>query len=289
MRFCRLLLLALIAVSAYSVPLQAKTVELAPSTPWNLHYDDDSCVLRRAFGNEDKFFQIELRRFSPTSGFQMAAYGSRLKGLNSIRGYRFFPNEKWLETRYSGGTFNKMKGTFLGFGVFPPDFEWEGEEPMPEKESERVALEYAAKIRKLELRVLTGDNLSLEIGPLDQPLEAMMTCLDELMTHWGLQPEAQNSLSRRPVPVNLAAVTRMMDYPPRMMQRGMIGIVNVRLGVTEQGLVSDCKVQLQLSDPTFEEYACGDLRHSMEFEPALDAEGKPIASFWTTTVHYKMN
>ena len=87
-------------------------------------------------------------------------------------------------------------------------------------------------------------------------------------------------------PVNLPDVSRMIDYPPKMAREGMQGVVNIRLAVDETGLVTSCHIQMPLSDPAFEETSCADIQHELDFDPALDRDGKPIASYWITKVRF---
>jgi len=76
----------------------------------------------------------------------------------------------------------------------------------------------------------------------------------------------------------------MMDYPPAMLRKSMPGLVNVRLAIDEAGRITACHIQMPLSDPAFEESSCADIQHAFDFEPALDKDGKPIASYWITRV-----
>ena len=45
---------------------------------------------------------------------------------------------------------------------------------------------------------------------------------------------------------------------------------------------------MPLSDPAFEESSCADIQHAFEFEPALDKDGKPMPSYWTTRVVFTL-
>jgi hypothetical protein len=45
---------------------------------------------------------------------------------------------------------------------------------------------------------------------------------------------------------------------------------------------------MPLSDPEFAEASCADIEHAFEFEPALDKDGKPVASYWLTTIRFQL-
>jgi len=81
----------------------------------------------------------------------------------------------------------------------------------------------------------------------------------------------------------------MIQYPPKMLQRSMPGLVNVRLDISAAGRVTGCHIQMPLSDPAFEQNSCVEIEHGLEFEPALDKDGKPIASYFVTSVNFVLN
>ena len=129
----------------------------------------------------------------------------------------------------------------------------------------------------------------LQTGSLAAPMEALNLCVDELMGHWGIDLEAHKTLTRPALPINLPKVARLVKYPPRMQRAGMPGAVNVRLSIDEQGGITGCHIQMPISDPTFEESSCAALQRSLKFGPALDKDGKAVASYWITTVIFKMD
>ena len=66
------------------------------------------------------------------------------------------------------------------------------------------------------------------------------------------------------------------------------GYVRIRLLVGPDGMPTSRNVQLETADPEFQEVACDTLMRYARFEPALDAQGHAIASFYTTTILYVM-
>ena len=144
----------------------------------------------------------------------------------------------------------------------------------------------AAKLDKLTVDGAFKMDLVLKTGPLNKPLIALNECVDELMTHWGIDVGAHKTLSRRATPVDMAAAASMVGYPPKMLRQNLPGLVNVRLDISETGRVTACHIQMPMSDPEFEESSCADIQHAFEFEPALDKEGKPIKSYYVTVVRF---
>jgi TonB family protein len=62
--------------------------------------------------------------------------------------------------------------------------------------------------------------------------------------------------------------------------------VHFRLSVDARGKVSDCHIQRSTRPEGFDEAVCEVLMHRARFKPALDAEGKPMASYYINTVRF---
>ena len=285
--------------AAMASPAQAAAAEgLAPNGPWTLDYDTDSCALRRLFGSGDDQAILEFRRFGPGADLQTIVGSSRLKPRNAGRfRYRFDDTDDW---QVAGFAIAMKLDDGYGAVLFNASFV---ELPWPEEtdelaeigtyrrssEAKGIEREQAAAIDSITLLGAFGRELTLRLGKLDKPIEALQGCVDELMSHWDIDVEAHRTLTRPAVPVNLREVPRMMDYPPRMLRESMPGLVNVRLAVDETGRISSCRIQMPLSDPAFEESSCADIQHALDFDPALDKDGTPIASYWTTKVVFTLN
>ena len=269
---------------------------LVPSTPWNLHYDDDSCALRRTFGEGDRRAYLELRRFDRAPALQAVVTSNWMSARSpSALQYRFADDADWSDAPSNTLT---MEGGFSGV-LFAPSLitlrEIEDVEDLAERAARLQAIDWqkmereaAARADSLTLRGAFRRPLTLQLGSLEKPLEALNQCIDELMTHWGIDVEAHKTLTRPAVPINLREVPRMIDYPPKMIRQRMPGVVNIRLSIDETGRITACRIQMPLSDPAFEETSCADVQHALEFEPALDKDGKPIASYWVTRVVFQI-
>ncbi len=277
--------------AAMGSPAAAQAV-LAPSGPWNIDYDIDSCALMRTFGTAEDQATLEIRRFAPGWGLQTIVASSRARApVRSRVSYRFTDDEDWQEpglgiavTRQDG-----LKGV-----IIEPSFVDLPELESIEDEAERAAYfksidiraierQQAATINSISLRGIGGE-FTLRLGNLSAPIEALQVCVDELMTHWNIDVEAHKTLSRGARPLNWRSSASMLDYPPRMAERHMPGLVNIRLSIDETGKITGCSIQMPLSDPAFEESSCADIQRAFQFEPALDKDGKPIASYWITKV-----
>jgi hypothetical protein len=289
----------LLALGAFPAsPARAQEDEaLVSNTPWVLDYDTDSCALRRAFGEGEKRAYLELRRFGPGTDLQAVVATNWMRAENPATfKYRFNNQTEWSDvTRAPTLTMvDDFKGAIFTAGLI----ELPGYSKLKNLKDRQAFLagidlpalerEASAKADTLFVRGAFRRQLVLKLGSLDKTMAALNTCVDELMTHWGIDVEAHKSLTRKADAINLDEVPRMMSYPPAMLSKNMPGVVNFRLDVDETGKITDCHIQMPLSDPVFEKSSCADLQHALEFEPALDKDGKPIASYWINKVVFQI-
>jgi TonB family protein len=121
---------------------------------------------------------------------------------------------------------------------------------------------------------------------MDKPMDAMRVCLDELITHWGIDAAANRTLTRRAVPKSDPRHWLTPDdFPAQMMREQKSGVVNFRLMIDPDGTPTKCVVQTP-GGSAFDETTCNVLKRRARFAPALDASGRPIASFYVNTVRW---
>ncbi len=145
-------------------------------------------------------------------------------------------------------------------------------------------------IERVSIRGQFVREVVLETGSLYPVMTAMRVCLDNLVTSWGIDLETDRALTRRVQAVDMDHWKHpIIDrYPGRSLRRGDQGYVRIRLMVSDEGRATDCVVQSAFNDPTLHEAACEGLLEHSRFEPALDASGSPVASYWTTVVIYSI-
>lgn len=285
------------AIVGYGTAAAAKDdpVVLQPSSAWNLDYSKDSCTLRRVFGEGDQQAVLELRQFAPNRTLQGMVLAKGIDIDRSPMRYRWEPAPRW--SRPFPGQQVGLKTGFKGF-IFPATALYDGE--ISEDDS-KEAIYDGGLIRDYYARVATHlrsatafsisggfeRNLTLNTGSLDAPHKALAACVEELQTHWGIDVEAHKSLTRLPKPTNYAPIVHQLEesYPSDMLLRGMPGIVPFRLDVSQTGTVTGCHVQLEISNQAYERTTC-DYLTRLQFEPALDAQGQPLASYYANTAYF---
>lgn len=303
MNWPRSILAGALAASLAMYPAYGKDepIVLEPSSKWELDYSNDSCALRRMFSDGEKRVQVEMRRFSPGSSMQVSVLSDGWKMARQQFRYepvefRFEPAVAWRNAQsVLFARFGKeFEGVIFSSQIVPSPIE-EGREAKEDDRPELSPAEIAARDTKawaeataFTIKGAFKDVLTLNTGSMLASHFAMSGCIDELLTHWGIDVAAHRTLSRPAKPQDMDALVKRVvgDYPMKMLARGMNGIVRVRLSVDSAGNVSQCHIQLEIADPEFEKSACEQMSPS-KFEPALDKDGNPIASYWVTTVIYR--
>jgi len=288
-----LVLAAACAAPQHALAKDEAPLELEPSSRWIMDYAEDSCALRRTFGEPENQVWLELRQFAPGFGLQTTVASASLDTVKrDWPRVRFEPADEDYTAR---GAIYGQFGEDLDGVIFTgtlrytdADFPEHMEEAPRWDESERDLRE--ASITAFRIARAFERDLVLATGSLDKPMQAMRTCLDELLTHWGIDVEAHHTLSREVIPRRRAWLIKRVQerYPDDMLSEGRSGIVRVRLMVDEEGQPSECVLQAPTQDESFRRHTCDTLMRYARFDPALTAEGHPIASYWAVGVTYKI-
>ena len=284
--------MAIGALHALTPAMAAKAPQVfAPSTPWNVDYADESCVLRRNFGTPDRKVVLELRQFVPGDVFYATIAAKFISAGQGKLKVRFVPDTAVHEAQsaYSLVYSQGMEGV-VWTDSFRPDQATVEEGPQPRWiEIERNARE--SSIRGVEVSGRASPAVSLATGEMHRPMTAMRGCMDELLTDWGIDAAAQRTLSRPAWPVGQANWARVIqaNYPSAMLMKMKGGIVRLRMIVSPDGKATSCHILVPSQDPSFEKTACAGMMKAARFDPALDASGKPIASYYAATVVYMVN
>jgi TonB family protein len=117
------------------------------------------------------------------------------------------------------------------------------------------------------------------------PGRAVEYCLRE----GGIDVAQLATLSRRALPTGSPTTWLVSrDYPSGAQFTALQGIVNFRLSVDESGMPSACHIQQSSHPPEFDAALCSGMMRRARFIPALDKDGKPLASYFRGTAVFKM-
>lgn len=263
-----------------------------PAGPWVMDYAEDSCRLARKFesGDASLFFYIE--RFAPSSSQFVLVAGKPLDRLRGKSvGLRFSPDGPISDKLVFWGKHGEFDPALIAPAV------WLVEKPEDEDEdltalgpfSQRVSPDREKAIDALEVVASKRPAVKLALGSMGPAFKAMRKCTDELVTHWGLDVEAHRRLTRAPAPKgNPGKWVSSADYPSDAIRKGAQGVIPFRLIIGDDGVPTDCRLQRPTEPAEFNDVVCRILMKRARFEPALDAAGKPIKSYWSSTFNFLM-
>jgi len=278
------------AVLALPAPPAAAADEprvFAPSGEWAVQTDGESCVISRQFGGSDGL-TFGLQAFAPgATSYTAILRGDPLpqRGSGALElEYRFNPDTGAIPL--SGVLSAGGDKPRLSFGATLDRASLvhatrDGEEvlrgPDPAREAE---------VDELFVSFSRGRPLQIQLGPMTEPLARLRECTASLPATWGLDPEVQQSLTRRPLPIEVDKWLGPGSYPWEYLRNYLSVDVQVRLTTDATGAVTQCVVQSprnSIAGPV----ACREIMKTARFEPALDAAGSPVASYYTTRIAYR--
>ncbi len=264
---------------------QVDDLEVSPSGPWVLDLGDEYCALRRDFGSEDAGMLMEFRQYLPSDDFDLLVGSDDLATLEKTPRVSFLPYEV---NELTDARFLRAPGGVEGFtarvSLRPV------EEQDAEEWSERNVRE--AGVEALKIEDAFERPVILRTGALSGPMDAMRTCMDDLMRTRGIDPDASRGpLARAAKPIDQVRWTRIIirNYPRSALMAGAEATLRVFLQIDPEGTVSNCTVQTNLDEEVFEESTCRNMRRHARFEPALDGQGNPTIGFWSTNVIFRLN
>ena len=299
----RLVLSSLAIMSAACGPAAraAEPVVSAPSSKWILDYGETRCRLLRTFGEGDRQVTFYLERFGPGDRFGMLVAGKPFESIEQGDrvAVRFGPVESSQHPSFFPGKFGEA-GAALVFGslqITAPESEglkgralrkFQDGLPLDFEEPEVSTLQEQAVSW---VSIGHGKNLDIQLqtGSMGEPFAALRTCVDNLVKSWGVDPVQDKTLSRRVVPTESPAKwITSEDYPGMALRRGMQALMQFRLSVDAQGRPTACKIQQSTSAEEFDRAVCGSLMKRAKFQPALNADGQAVPSYYRTSVQFTL-
>lgn len=289
---------AALTLSHHPARAADEPVRLTPSSKWHLEYADDSCRLVRQFGTGEQTSWLIIERFRPGEEFRLTIAGKPFRNARSGRdvALRFGPAEREQQVSFIKGEMaDKPSLVFtehLRIAPATPQEEealerLEGSDPYRLFDLAPIGPERERAATSISVDPWATPEVVFEAGSLGEPFAALRKCMDELLTHWGIDVKRHASRTRGAMPTESPGNwLHSSDYPRSLLRQGSQGIVHFRLSVDSNGNPSDCHIQRSTRPEGFDEAVCRALMRRARFKPALDAEGKPIASYHINSVQF---
>lgn len=291
--FVLLAALALPGTVAAKEPLRLK-----PSSKWNIHYADDSCRMARSFGEGDQKVVLMADRYEPGDSLRLIFVGKpAFTSLNegTVR-LRFGPVQAEQEVAFYPGRLDDKTASLIVRGdvriaPYAPEVTAAYEATLKAKRYDfswpHITAAQEEAVTFIEVTRSVRHPFVLETGSLGAPLAALRKCTDELLGHWGIDVAKHAALSRPVKPKSDPGNwVKSRDYPAEMLMMGKRAIVHFRLNVDAAGKPVACHIQQSTRPKAFDDAVCKAIMRNAEFEPALDADGSPIASYWLNSVNF---
>lgn len=269
--------LALATLLAAPVAAHAEAV-ITPVGPWEASSSDGLCRVERKFAAGEQPHLVILEQKAPGPSFGLAVAGPSLKGLRAdgpIR-FGFFDSDLAIERPARVET-NPRFGTVAVISDLAPYGEASGKRFARIDETVMTAMD--------RITVAQGDiSLTFATGSLGEAAQLLNACTAKTMRDWGLDPARQVGLQRLAFPAEPQKLARKMIglFANRGLLSGPFEAVAL---VDEAGKATGCRVLPGPGYDVLDAAAC-EVMTKARYLPALDAEGRPVASYWKTRVKF---
>jgi TonB family protein len=274
------------AIPGVAVAKDREPEVLTRTGKWVLEYNRDACHLFAEFGEGDAQVVARFTRYQPGDGFDLALYGKRFRtaDVRSEAKIDFGLAGAPVERGVTFGNAGKLPAVFIG--SMRVDGWSAGPQPAVPP---RITPEQEAKVSGVTVAVGRRARFRLEFGSLGKPLAQMRDCSANLVRSWGYDPDVQAALLRPASPiVSPATWLSPNDYPSDAVRMGYNGIVQVRLDVDAEGRVAGCFVLARTSPDEFADTTCRAVSKRAKLQPALDATGRPVRSYFLYKVNWQV-
>ena len=280
----------------------AEPVVLKPSSPWNVHYADNSCRLSRAFGEGEGQILLMLESEAPGQT-DMLVLGRPLKTFFEEVPGRFLPVQR---KPMRGTTAQSREGSAVLWSrvdLLPEEtaakFRKEDEagvrkpgvRPPPTSLAEKAQikaqhLEFAAKITGIE--VGRSRPIILETGSMGEAVKAFDKCSRDSLRFWGVDPDVDDKIVRPPWSPTILKWFSADDYPTDMMLKGEQSDVKVRLLVDATGRVTKCTSLSHFKEKSFNDVVCAKFMARAHFQPAELSDGTKVPSYYVRHIVFRL-
>lgn len=263
-----------------------EAVSLARQGGWEINYDTDACHIFGRFGVGKDETILGITRYAPGDYFDLGLIGKPVQSRDPQTavelGFGDAPLIRDMGMAGRAGATKLPMLTLTGLrldGWQPTRTDFSAPQVTPAQE---------AAVRSITFRLRGGKRYRLETGSMAKPMEAMRTCLSDLMKSWGYDPAVQLSLSRPVLPASNPDVWfHTNDYPINAAMLGHNGLVQVRLDIDTAGKITKCHVLRRTNPDEFADITCDVLTKRARFTPALDSAGKPVPSFFMYKLQFQ--
>ena len=258
------------------------------SSPWAVDFGDDYCRLAGDFSNGIQTITVGMERIQPGAAIRLMLAGDAFRPFRSANqlGYRVEPAGASQKAAYfrtpsaDGKEYLFIDNlTLAPMGFTPPA---PGQPPAPPPPYSRQGEQDTARgVTGIRIEEGLVKPVHIETRALPAAIGVLQECADDLLKTWGLDAE-KHKMMTVPVIPNFS--------PDGWLPAGMIpfsefakftGNANqIRLLIDTAGKPTSCVIHTPTLAPALNERICSTLMEKATFQPAKDAAGEAMASYW---------
>lgn len=260
---------------------------LAPSAEWRFREYDDRCRASRTFGEGKDRTTLWIEQGGEDSNYNLTLIGRPLRHPYGPGIHIRFGDEPETIRSYISAKSSKGRPVLRMYGVnfVQPEMEKGQSNPTPDLSVDAARLD---AIDSLSLRSAIVKPIQLKIGSMSEPYAFLNICgakLSVLLSEAGRPLSAE---ARPPTPIDPEDWLRDKDYPAYLARARMEGELSVRITVNTAGKASSCFVVESNKPQLFDDTVCLGLMRRARFEPALNASGEAVPSYYFYKVTFRM-
>ncbi|MEP0189451.1 MAG: energy transducer TonB [Erythrobacter sp.] len=277
---------AVAVLTALPFSAQAQSLQLEPTSEWNLREYEDKCRVSRVFGVGENAVTLWLDQGGSRQNYNLTLIGEPL-GNPYGPAIRIKPgDEEEIVRSYIKAKSSKGRPVLRMYGLtlVQPKLEREDDADRPDVS---ISEARAAAIQTLRLREAIRLPLQLQLGAMGPQFAFLQECGARLERTLTSRSRALTGEAQPPSPLNGDKWLSAQDWPAYLRRAKMEGTVTFRLTVGKNGKPSACSILRSNKPQLFDDAVCLALLKRAKFEPARDGEGEPVASYYLTSVTFR--
>jgi TonB family protein len=241
---------------------------LQPTSKWVVDYAADQCILSRDYGSQTRPLTLVVEKVPLTNDVGLYVIRASGRGdMHSGKGRIDPAGDDPKQAKFLAYTVGKADLRMIGSGVDQSVIRNAARDG-------RIAVDLPGEVDE----VFAVPNLAAAFAALD-------ACALDLGRSWGIPIEQQQLVASPAKPAEpLDKVFSPDDYPAVAQKADEMGRIKVRVAVDPNGTPTSCTLSHPSGSKSLDETTCRILMKRTHYMPARDAQGRPLASFFVTTV-----
>lgn len=239
----------------------------APTGPWNVLSEPTMCTLSRDYDG----VSFAMSSMPVAGDVEMAFVGTGVTRERFGDTNVYFGGAQVVAAaRYRGNTMKGNRSAVLWF---------------------RVSDSTLAAAEKADALWVDGGGASvprLRVTGLDRALRALRDCETTIAAGLGIDPAAMAKVATPAKELMKPDFIPPRDYPRDALDASATGEARVLWTIGTDGAVSDCRVVRSAGFPALDRATCAGVAQHARYEPAKDADGRPVRSWRTARIKWAL-